>query len=157
MPKDFGHLAYGSVTTSPAAGRDVDRVIIAQSAASQPAASAEQFYVSASRGKQSIAIYTDDTSALVEAVHASAERLSAIELVKGQDLETAQRLRQDLARRQGVETARRTTAKSVIERMPSKRTQPGGPAHDGDTAPEHAEHIDRASPPPTGTGEGSGP
>lgn len=136
VPKDFGHLAYGSVTTSPAAqGRDVDRVIIAQSAASQPAASAEQFYVSASRGKQSIAIYTDDTSALVEAVHASAERLSAIELVKGQDLETAQRLRQDLARRQGVETARRTTAKSVIERMPSKRTQPGGPVRTTGTPP----------------------
>ncbi|MGP1345539.1 MAG: MobF family relaxase [Phycisphaerales bacterium] len=114
VPKDFGHLAYGSVRTSPASqGRDVDRVILAQSAASRGAASIEQFYVSASRGKQSIAIYTDDKVALVEAVHASAERLSAIELMSGQVLEAKRAPAREAMRNRARDLARGAGGKST--------------------------------------------
>ncbi len=84
LAKDFGHLAYGYVTTSHGSqGTDVDRVILAQSAASFPASSREQFYVSVSRGRKQAVIYTDSKTELLEAVRHSDERLSATELMAG--------------------------------------------------------------------------
>lgn len=82
IPWDFGHLAYGYVTTSHAAqGRTVDEVILAQSGESFAASSREQFYVSASRGRERLTVYTDDKDALLEAVGASGKRLSASEFI----------------------------------------------------------------------------
>jgi len=83
VAQDFGHLTHGYVVTSHASqGRSVDRVLIGQSTASFAASSREQAYVSVSRGKQRATIYTDDKTALLEAVSQSDERLSATELLK---------------------------------------------------------------------------
>jgi predicted RNA-binding protein with PIN domain len=41
----------------------------------------EQFYVSVSRGKQAVSIYTDDKESLKQAVSLSSERKSATELL----------------------------------------------------------------------------
>lgn len=83
VPKDYGHIAHGYVSTSHGAqGATVDQVLIAQGAASLPASSKEQFYVSVSRGREGVRLYTDDKRALMEAVGASSARLSAVELVK---------------------------------------------------------------------------
>ncbi len=82
IPKNYAHMSYGYVVTSNAAqGKSVSRVFIGQSSESFPASSPEQFYVSASRGKNQATIYTDDKSALLEAVSGSTERLSATELM----------------------------------------------------------------------------
>jgi len=84
VSKEFGHLAHGYVVTSHASqGRTVDRVLIAQSAASFSASSQEQAYVSISRGRNNATIYTDDRRALLEAVSQSDERLTATELLSG--------------------------------------------------------------------------
>ena len=84
IAKDFGHLAYGYVVTSHASqGKTVDRVFIGQSSASFPASSQEQFYVSCSRGRESVTVYCDDKQALRDAVAESEERVSATELVTG--------------------------------------------------------------------------
>lgn len=84
IAKDFGHLAYGYVVTSHGSqGTDVDHVLIAQSAASFPASSREQFYVSISRGRKAALVYCDEKAALLEAVRHSDERLSATELLGG--------------------------------------------------------------------------
>lgn len=81
VDKDYGHFAHGYVTTSHASqGKTVDVVLIAQSAESFAASSAEQFYVSVSRGREQVRIYTDDKEALKKAVSRSARRLSATEL-----------------------------------------------------------------------------
>jgi len=61
-----------------------------------PASSAEQFYVSASRGKKRVTIYTDDKTALREAIVQSDDRLSATEFIKG----NASRRAVDLHRRE---------------------------------------------------------
>ena len=83
VSKDFGHLSHGYCLTSHASqGSTVDRVFIAQSSASAPASSKEQFYVSASRGRDSVKIYTDDRETLRESVGASSVRLSAVELMR---------------------------------------------------------------------------
>ena len=95
VPKDFGHLAHGYCVTSHASqGATVDRVFIAQSAAALPASSKEQFYVSASRGRESVKIYTDDKAALRDAVGGSSVRLSAVELMRQGKAEKAHSLKQ---------------------------------------------------------------
>lgn len=86
IPKDYGHLDWGyCVTSHGSQGKTVDRVLIGESAESYAAASREQFYVSCSRSRKSVAVYTDDKAALLEAVSRSDERLTATELVTSRD------------------------------------------------------------------------
>lgn len=81
--RDYGHVAYGYCATSHASqGKTVDRVLIAQSAASFRAASKEQFYVSVSRGREAVRVFTDDKQALRDAVADSSARMSATELME---------------------------------------------------------------------------
>jgi len=76
-----GNYDYGYVTTSYASqGKTVDHVFIAQSSENGGANSAEQFYVSVSRGKQAISLYTDDKAELRQQIERSHQRLSASEL-----------------------------------------------------------------------------
>jgi len=86
LPKDYGHLTHGYVSTSHAAqGKTVDRVLVAQGTESLPASSLEQFYVSASRGRESVTIYTDSREDLLRAVSASSQRYSASDLVAAEE------------------------------------------------------------------------
>lgn len=79
--REFGHLTHGYATTSHASqGKTVDRVLIALGPESVAAGSREQFYVSVSRGRESVTVYTHDKQALHDAVSRSGERLSATEL-----------------------------------------------------------------------------
>jgi ATP-dependent exoDNAse (exonuclease V) alpha subunit len=71
------------VTSHSSQGKSVDRVFVGQSSQSFPATSREQFYVSCSRGRESVTVYCDDKEALSEAVEQSDERISATELIKG--------------------------------------------------------------------------
>lgn len=83
IDRDFGHLSYGYCVTSHASqGKTVDRVFIGQSSQSFPASSREQFYVSASRGRESAVVYTDDKEALLEAVARSDDRMTATEMFR---------------------------------------------------------------------------
>ena len=93
LPQHQGHLTHGYVTTSHASqGKTVDKVFIAQGASSFAATSREQFYVSASRGRERVTIYTDDKEALKDAIKRSGQRRSATELV--QEGEAARRQKQ---------------------------------------------------------------
>jgi conjugative relaxase-like TrwC/TraI family protein len=85
VPKDYGHLNYGYTTTSHSAqGRTCDRVLISMGQESLGAANREQFYVSVSRGREAVRLYTDDKRALFDAVEKSGVRLSATELLKSE-------------------------------------------------------------------------
>jgi conjugative relaxase-like TrwC/TraI family protein len=82
--KNFSHWAHGYVVTSHASqGKTVDRVFVGQSSQSFPASSREQFYVSCSRARERVTIYTDNKDDLREAINQSDERVSATELVNG--------------------------------------------------------------------------
>jgi ATP-dependent exoDNAse (exonuclease V) alpha subunit len=84
IAKEFGHLAHGYCTTSHASqGKTVDRVLVAIGQESFPAASQEQFYVSASRGRESCTVFCEDRKELLEAVSRSGDRMSAMELARG--------------------------------------------------------------------------
>jgi conjugative relaxase-like TrwC/TraI family protein len=82
--KNFSHWTYGYVVTSHASqGKTVDRVFVGQSSQSFPASSREQFYVSCSRARERVTVYTDSKDQLREAIEQSDERVSATELVNG--------------------------------------------------------------------------
>lgn len=83
LDKDFGNIDYGYCITSYASqGKTVDDVYISASAESFAATNAKQFYVSVSRGKQSVKIYTKDKEELLENVIQSGERMTASELTE---------------------------------------------------------------------------
>lgn len=85
IAKDSGFFAHGFCTTSHAAqGRTVDHVILAESSMSLPAGSKQQAYVSLSRGRERATVFTDDKSALLDAVSESDERITATEFVNGE-------------------------------------------------------------------------
>jgi ATP-dependent exoDNAse (exonuclease V) alpha subunit len=85
VPKHYGHLSYGYASTSHSAqGKTVDKVFVAMGQDALVAASREQFYVSVSRGRESVKLYTDDKQAMLDAVKTTSERLSATELLAGQ-------------------------------------------------------------------------
>jgi conjugative relaxase-like TrwC/TraI family protein len=83
LDKDFAHLRYGYVTTSHGAqSKNVDHVIVVESAMSFGAANRRQIYVSESRGKKRMDTFTHNKQELLEAVSAAADRRSALELVE---------------------------------------------------------------------------
>ncbi len=101
IDKDFGQLTHGYVSTAYVAqGRTCDRVIVSQSAISYPATGPENFYVSVSRGRHSVAVFTDDKQGLSDAVRRSRPRLSATELARRPDGTLLQRMRRSLAKLQ---------------------------------------------------------
>ena len=101
LPKDYGHVAYGFVSTSHASqGKTVDRVFIGQSADSFGASSKEQFYVSVSRGREQALIFTDDKQDLFKAIDRSDERLSGTELVHHLDPAIQRAIRERQAERE---------------------------------------------------------
>jgi len=84
LDKKFGHIAHAHCITSHASqGKTVDEVFIWQPAATFPAADAKQFYVSVSRGREKVHIYTDNKEDLLAHVKDLGDRQSAIEAVKG--------------------------------------------------------------------------
>ncbi|MEO1808367.1 MAG: MobF family relaxase [Bacteroidota bacterium] len=87
LSKDYRNFTHGYYTTSPASqGKSVEKVLIMQSSASGRATSKEQFYVSASRGKFGISIYTDDKDFLLKNVQRSTTRTTATEIATNQNL-----------------------------------------------------------------------
>jgi conjugative relaxase-like TrwC/TraI family protein len=106
VSKDYGNLTHGyCVTSYTSQSKSVDCVFVAESSESFRAADRQQFYVSASRFKEALTIYTDDKRQLLEAVSKSSERPSAT----------------DLAGRQQTETSRRATIKQT-DRMQTPDT-----------------------------------
>lgn len=84
LPADVGHVVYGYVATSHSAqGATVDRIILSQGRASLPAASAEQLYVSCSRARRAVEIYTDDRATLETASQRRASRSFGLDLTSG--------------------------------------------------------------------------
>jgi len=83
IPKNYGGVMHGYVVTSHASqGKTVDVSLIALGQESLVAANKEQLYVSVSRGREAVRLYTDDKAAMMDEVQGSAARLSATELMQ---------------------------------------------------------------------------
>ena len=62
----------------------MDKVFVSMGEDALAGASREQAYVSISRGRESVKIFTHDKQAMLEAVRTSGQRLSATELMAGE-------------------------------------------------------------------------
>jgi conjugative relaxase-like TrwC/TraI family protein len=83
IPKNYGGISHGFVVTSHASqGKTVDVALVALGSESFPAATREQAYVSISRGKEAVRLYTDNKAEMLDAIKSSAARLSATELMQ---------------------------------------------------------------------------
>jgi len=89
LPASFNTFTHGyAVTSHSSQGKTVDEVLLVASSKSFAAVNREQFYVSISRGRERVHVFTDDAELLARRVTDSHERKAAIEL---------QALRDDLA------------------------------------------------------------
>lgn len=81
IDQEFGNFKHAYCMTSYSSqGKTVDRVFISQPADTFPATNQKQFYVSVSRGRESVKIYTDDKTELLDHARYHGDRLSASEL-----------------------------------------------------------------------------
>jgi conjugative relaxase-like TrwC/TraI family protein len=117
LSRDYGHFQHGYVGTSHASqGKTADKVIISQSSATFRASSEEQFYVSVSRGRQAVSIYTDDKEHLQQAVARSAQRTSATELMEMKQRQQ-QEMQRSIAQQKSQEISQQLIAKAHHERV----------------------------------------
>ena len=107
LPPDYRQFQRGyAVTSYGSQGKTVDHVLFAD-AADGAATNAQQWYVTISRGRKSIQIYTTDREQLRQAIARSGERELALDLANtaGQSLRLRERIRRNIHR--GHEFARR--------------------------------------------------
>lgn len=111
LPTGYNTFTHGyAVTSHSSQGKTVDDVLLVASSKSFPAVNREQFYVSISRGRERVHIFTDDAELLAQRVTGTHERKAAIEL---------QPLRDELAKLGFVRNERRqenTTTPAVVTR-----------------------------------------
>ncbi len=87
LPPSFGNLDYAYCSTSYSAqGKTVDQVLINQPSTTFPASNQKQFYVSVSRGRDGVKIYTDDKESLLYQIQKSGDRQGASELITADDV-----------------------------------------------------------------------
>ncbi|WP_136468930.1 MobF family relaxase [Flagellimonas onchidii] len=87
LPADFGNLDYAYCSTSYIAqGKTVDHVLINQPSTTFPASNQKQFYVSVSRGREGVQIYTDDKESVLTQIQKTGDRQGATELIGGSDV-----------------------------------------------------------------------
>ena len=90
LPSGFNTFTHGyAVTSHSSQSKTVDDVLLVASSRSFGAVNREQFYVSVSRGRERVQVFTDDTELLARRLTDSHERKAAVEL---------QALRDDLAK-----------------------------------------------------------
>jgi len=90
LPADYNTFTHGyAVTSHSSQGKTVDEVLLVASSRSFAAVNREQFYVSISRGRERVHVFTDDAELLARRVADSHERQAAVELLA---------LRQELAK-----------------------------------------------------------
>lgn len=81
LPSDYRTFAHGYAVTSHAAqGKTVDHVVLVASSRSFAAVSQEQFYVSISRAREGVRVFTDDAELLGRRVEGTHTRKAALEL-----------------------------------------------------------------------------
>ena len=81
IDRAFGHITHGYVTTSHASqGATVDKVFVAISGRSLAATDRRTAYVSVTRGKEQVVVFTDDKDELLKAIRRPDDPLSATAL-----------------------------------------------------------------------------
>jgi hypothetical protein len=84
IDRGVGHIRHAAVETSfGSQGQTVTRVILGMGSQSAPAMNQEQLYVSATRGRLSLSLYSDDLQAVRESVAKTSQKLVALDFRDG--------------------------------------------------------------------------
>jgi hypothetical protein len=120
IPRGGLHIDQGFAVTSHAAqGKTVDQVIVSVPVEAFSQANEAQFYVSMSRARESMHLFTDSKVALKEAVARPSSRLSPLELVAGDGAEV-------IARMQSASRSLRSSSKDHVQRRDIDQEQERG-------------------------------
>jgi len=120
----YGHLDHGYVLSSHAAqGKDRTIAMAAMGSESLPAINAKQFYVTASRGSEDVAIYVDDKQAIRRAIAEAVHQLSATELMKA-DAERSMQQHRQQAHRHFVDRVREWWQKNRPQQVAAVAARP---------------------------------
>lgn len=130
LPADAGFIRLGWVDTSfSSQGRTCQRAILAMSSSSLGATNMEQMYVSSTRAKQKLTLFTDDKEAVRAGIQRSSQKLTALDLRSDRPEAVAtiwQRTRRYLARRRRFDLVARTRAAYEIPvRQQTKQAEAG--------------------------------
>jgi hypothetical protein len=107
LPPHYRQFQRGyAVTSYGSQGKTVDHVLFSDSGV-RAASNAQQWYVTISRGRKSIRIFTPDKQALRDAIMRSGDRELALDLVPQQKLSWRQRHKLVRSIRRGRDFARR--------------------------------------------------
>lgn len=125
LPPDVAHISHGYVSTSHSSqGKTVDRVLIAMGGESLGAMNAAQFYVSASRARESATVFTDlPPKALREAIQRQDGRKSATELMQPKPRPKRRRLAHLVRRARDIYHRLRERAETAIQRTVEPRRE----------------------------------
>ena len=83
LGRDYRNFTLGYYNTSHASqGRDAQDIFLVQGSRSFGASNDKQFYVSVSRGEETLNIYTDDLAGLQQKVGTSGNRMTAMEVAQ---------------------------------------------------------------------------
>jgi conjugative relaxase-like TrwC/TraI family protein len=83
IDRDFGHLTHGYVVTSHASqGATVNKVFVGMSSESFPATNERAAYVTLTRGKEQVQVFTDDKNDLLKAMCREDDPLSATDVAE---------------------------------------------------------------------------
>lgn len=81
LSPNHGNFEYAyAITSYSSQGKTVDRVLIAQPTTTFLASNQKQFYVSVSRGREDVKIFTDDKEELLAVIQSEGDRQGATEL-----------------------------------------------------------------------------
>lgn len=103
----------------------MDWVLVAQSAHAGMAASAEQFYVSVSRGRHGITMYIDKRESIYDAIKRQSKRQSATELMHGSAPRPQERSHQHAVMLQRLKAYERTQGAFKQERAQQRYERRG--------------------------------
>jgi hypothetical protein len=114
VPRQFGHLDHGYVVTADAAqSKTVDVVLAAVGRDSLAATDMRRMYVTISRAREEVQLFTDDREGLMRAAQRDSERLFATDInrfriaqqIALEDYEHAQELQREQERTRTIERA----------------------------------------------------
>ena len=118
---DAGHFRPAFVETSfGAQGQTVRRVILGMSSESLGATNQEQMYVSASRAKEKLSLYTDDKDGLKGAIQRSSQKLAALDVQPEQKRRDLHKDHLERQRRLGYWRRKRTETPAPMPLPPPK-------------------------------------
>jgi conjugative relaxase-like TrwC/TraI family protein len=131
VDKAAGHFRHGFVETSIGSqGRTVNRVILGMPAEAGKALSMQQLYVSATRARDDMRLYTDDKEAVRHAAQRDSRQLLALDLAP-EVTEREQRRRRDVAQRQHASVLEKISAAWKKQRERVTPSLPPTPTHAG--------------------------